>query len=309
MVDIDVALARLAAMRRGAFTHADVRAAGISDEALHRRTASGLVIVEHDGVYRHAAVPYTVELRRRLALLACGPDSFLSHQTAAAVLGWSGVRSVRPDVTSPHLDRPEVARVNVHRTRRFHPNDVRVIDGMRVSSPGRTALEICAVMPYHLASEVITDAVLAKRLSVTDLAVTLDRTGGRGKTGTTAARAIGAGLDDADGLHSKLELLVARALDGARIPKMVRQHEMTCSDGREVRLDFANPDLRIAVEADGHRWHATPERLKKTRARSRSIQNSGYVHLVYGWADATETPFVIVREVEQAHAERSRSAA
>jgi hypothetical protein len=300
----DVVLARLSAKGRGAFTHDEAIAAGLTDAMLTYRRASGVIIAEHDATYRHAAVPMTQDLRWRLALKACGPDSFLSRRSAAVVHGWDGVRSVRPDVTTPHMDRPRVEGINEHRTRRFHPNDVRVLEGMRVASRGRTALEICSVLPGHLASEVITDAVIAKRLSVTDIAVTLDRTGGRGMTGTRALRLIGDGLD-VEGLQSKLELLVARILDTSTIPRMERQHELVCSDGREVRLDLARPELKIAVEADGHRWHATPARLKESRARSRSIQQSGWLHLVYGWSDATETPHVIRREVETAHAERS----
>lgn len=304
MDDPDVVLAALSARGRGVVTHDAAIAAGVTSAMLKWRRRSGLLVAEHEGVYRHAAVPMSTDLRWRLALAACGPDSFLSHRSAALHLGWSGVRSVRPDVTSPHTDRPEVDGVNVHRTRRFHPNDVRVIDGMRVSSPGRTALELCAVLPGHIATEVITDAVLAKRLAVTDIAVTLDRTGGRGKTGTRALRLIGDGLD-VEGLQSKLERLVVRIVDALAIPKMVRQHPLTCADGREVVLDLANPELRIAVEADGHRWHATPDRLKKTRARARSIQSTGWLHLVYGWSDATETPHLVAREVLAAHADRA----
>lgn len=300
----DVVLARLSARGRGAITRGGALTAGLSDEMLERRLSSGLIVCEHEGVYRHAAVPMSVDLRWRLALAACGADSFLSHRSAAVKLGWDGVRSVQPDVTSPHSDRPEVERVNVFRTRCFHANDVRVVDGMRVASPGRTALELCAVLPRHITGEIISDAVLAKRLSVTDIAVTLDRTGGRGKKGTADLRFIGGGLD-LEGIESKLELLIARIVGGAAVPRMVRQHEMTCSDGREVRLDLANPGLRIAVEGDGHRWHATPARLRKSRARARSIVNSDWVHLVYGWSDATETPLLIRREVETAFTNRS----
>lgn len=308
MEDPDVVLARLSARGRGAFTHADAIEAGVTDTMLTHRRATGLVVAVHEGVYRHAAVPMTRDLRWRLALAACGPDSFLSHRSAAVKHRFPGVRSVRPEVTSPHLDRPRADGVVVHRTKVFHPNDVQVIDGMRVSSPGRTALEYCAVTPVHVAQEVIADAVIGKVLTTIDIAVTLDRTGGRGKGGTVNLRAIAQGLD-LDGIQSRLELLVARIVEASDVPRMQRQYELTCSDGREVRLDLACPVARIAVEADGHRWHATPERLKKSRARSRSIQNSGWLHLVYGWADATETPLQVRFEVERAFADRWRSAA
>ena len=73
-------------------------------------------------------------------------------------------------------------------------------------------------------------------------------------------------------------------------------------------LDNAWPELKVAVEADGMRWHATPARLRRTQARSRSIQGSGWVHLVYGWDDAHDARLTTRTEIEWHIAERTRRA-
>jgi len=73
---------------------------------------------------------------------------------------------------------------------------------------------------------------------------------------------------------------------------------MTCRDGRRVRLDIAEPHRKIAVEANGHRWHATPADARADRARRRSIQATGWDHYEYGWAEVTETPDLVRHELE-----------
>jgi hypothetical protein len=96
-----------------------------------------------------------------------------------------------------------------------------------------------------------------------------------------------------------LELALSVIIEQASVPRPVRQHVLVCADGRRVVLDNAWPELRIAIEADGLRWHATAAQVAAGRARSRSIQNSGWLHHAYGWSDCHESPLVTRREIEQ----------
>lgn len=275
---------------------------------LYDRAASGLIRLVHPNVYVHTSAPFTTETRMHAAVLACGSDAFLSHRAGAAWLGYPSVRRFKPEVTTPHLDLPRISGIDIHRTRRFHPRDVTVVNGLRVSSPGRTALDLCAVLPYSTAEAVITEAVVCKVLRVPQLLAAIERSGGRGVTGTVACRSIAAGALDLEGIESILELDVARIIADACVPRPVRQHELVCADGRNVVLDNAWPELKVAVEADGMRWHATPARLRRTQARSRSIQGSDWVHLVYGWDDAHDSPLTTRTEIEWHIAERTRRA-
>jgi very-short-patch-repair endonuclease len=285
-------------------------AAGISEVVLDNRVRAGVLIVLHDGIYRHAAAPYTQDLRDLAAVLACGPDAVLSHRSAAARHRFPDVRRTRPEVTSPHTDLPRVKDVTRHRSRRLPPSQIITVNGIRMTTKGRTALDFCAVTPLEVATEVISAAVVTKLLEPDDILVAIERSGGRGCPGTAHLRVIALGLDDIEDLESVLELVVARVLDAARVPRAVRQHDLTCADGRRVRLDFAWPDDRVSLDADGKRWHATPARKKRTRERHDSIVATGWVHIVVGWMEATETPDEICRTVEDAvDARRSEKAA
>jgi very-short-patch-repair endonuclease len=181
-------------------------------------------------------------------------------------------------------------------------------DGIPITSKGRTAMDYCAVTPLWIAQEVIVEAVITKILRPQELFAVLDRSGGRGCPGTADLRTIATGLDDLEGLESMLELVVAEALDRARVLRFVRQHPLTCADGREVRLDFARPDIRLAVEANGARWHDTPARKRRTRERLASIEGTDWEVLDYGWSEG-EDPMGIIREVEETVDRRERRAA
>ena len=304
MFDVDRILASIAARRKGVIVRHDAFAHGISQHQLDDRVRAGVIICMYEGIYRHAAAPFTPELRQLAAVLACGPDAVLSHRSAAAVHRYPTVRSYRPEITSPHTDLPRIRGVTLHRTVGFHPSEVTVVNGLPVTSKGRTCIDYVAVTPFHVAQEVIAQAVIQKVLKPETVLAAIERSGGRGRPGTVKTRLIAESVPEFEGLESVLELRLAEIVAGADVPPPVRQHPLTCADGREVRLDLAWPDVKIAAEADGRRWHGTPARARRTAQRHASIVDTGWIHLVYGWADAHDTPSEVRLELESTHRAR-----
>ena len=303
--DIDRKLYVIAMRHCGVITRVAALAAGISEHALDDRVRAGVLIPLHDGVYRHAASPFTQDLRDLAAVLACGSDAVLSHRSAAA-RQYPDVRRTRPEVTSPHTDLPRVKGVVLHRTLWLPPGEVTTHHGIPITAPGRTALDYCAVAPLHVAEEVLNAAVITKRLKPEEVFAVLDRSGGRGRRGTAALRLIALGFDDLERLESMLELAVAKELGGSHLPRFERQYALECADGRHVRLDFARPDIRFAIEANGRRWHDTPARKRRDRERLASIEASGWEVMIVGWGD---DPRVYVADAEEVVARRMRRAA
>ena len=273
------------------------------------RVDAGLLVPLHDGVYRHAAVPFTQDMRWLAAVVAAGDDAVLSHRAAAALLGFPGIRFSRAEVTSPHTDLPLLDGVIVHRAVRLRPFERTTVREMPVTSKGKTSLDLCGVLPLHITSEIISEAVITKVVKPEELAATLERSTGRGIRGSQDLRAIGLTIDELKDLESVLEWRGWEELKPARIPAPVRQHELTCDDGRRVRFDLAWPDDRFGLDWDGKRWHATPARRRRTRERHESIVASGWGHLTYGWADVHESPADMRREVEDELAIRRHLAA
>ena len=76
--------------------------------------------------------------------------------------------------------------------------------------------------------------------------------------------------------ESALETFVEHTLDG--IPGLVRQHDIFDANGRFVaRVDFAIPDLRIAIEAHSRKYHFGPDHEDADAAREASVQAEGWI--------------------------------
>lgn len=294
----DMVLARLAAGQHGIVSRSQALAEGLTDNHLHRRRG-GLLVPMHEGVFRHAAVPLTWRGRIHGAVLATGPEAVASHRSAARLEGLDGVPLWRPEVTSSDPD-PTVRRgVTVHRTTLLDARDRTTVDGIPVTTIPRTLLDLGAVVPYGVVEHATQDAIIRKLVEPASLVAVLERVGGRGRRGTAALRSVVRHAIPDEKLQSMLELKLLALIHRLAIEPPELQYELVCIDGRRVRLDFAWPALRIAVEADGHRWHSTSAQLRHDLARSRSIQASGYAHHRYGWADTVESPVATLDELRR----------
>lgn len=268
---------------------------GITDRLLQNRIENGALIHVHDGVYRLRGVPFTQELRWLAAVLAGGPEAWLSHRAGAAFHGYE-VRFPKPEITIAHERECEIDGVTAHRTRRRH--DVITVRGIPVTTKARTALDCAAVMTPSAFREMLEHAVTDGIVTVEALLAVLQHRGGRGVDGTVMMRdTLASGFVDAR-IQKRLELLVARIIDSCRVPKPVRQHRLVCDDGREVFLDNAWPDRKLAIEAIGLRWHGDRKQFVKTRLRARSIRSSGWDLDEYGWYEATEAVDEMRRTIE-----------
>jgi hypothetical protein len=282
----DNIVARLAAERHGMVYRSQALDDGLTREALLRRRESGLLVPMHVGVFRHAAVPLTWVGRLHAAVLAGGAGAVASHRSAARLHGFAGIPRWRPEVTVRATDLPRARGIQFHRTNLLDPIDVVVIDGIPCTASARTFLDLGGELPFEIVHDAIEDAVIRKLVTRLQLVAVLERVGGRGRRGTAGLRAsLRAELPE--DLESELERRLWKLLPPGH--GLIPQYEVSCIDGRRVRLDWGDPERKIAIEANGHRWHATTKRLRSDMARRRSIQASGWDHYEYGWADVMET--------------------
>ncbi|HTU95569.1 MAG TPA: hypothetical protein VMF14_06980 [Solirubrobacteraceae bacterium] len=93
----------------------------------------------HAGVYAVGHRQHTAIAMAMAAVLACGDQASLSHDSAGALYGvrrWP----LLPEVTAPH-DRRR-AGIRTHRTTTLTRNQIRRLHNVRVTSPSRTILDI-----------------------------------------------------------------------------------------------------------------------------------------------------------------------
>jgi very-short-patch-repair endonuclease len=97
-----------------------------------------------------------------------------------------------------------------------------------------------------------------------------------------------------------LEDIMARVFVDYHLPRPVA--EFTPSGADEYRLDFAYPDLKLAIEVDGYRWHSDPARMDADYARRRSLEANGWVVMPYTWRQIMADPEGVAKEIAARYA-------
>lgn len=98
--------------------------------------------------------------------------------------------------------------------------------------------------------------------------------------------------------ESPLEERLAVLLRDRGYPSPVTQLGVEI-DKRFYRLDFAYPDRKIAIEADG-RQHKDPVHARSDRQRDADLATEGWTTLRFTWADIVKNPSVVVSRLSDA---------
>ena len=104
--------AQLAGRQHGVISRAQARESGLSDRQIHGRLAKRLWKQWLPGTFVVADAPSTWQQSVVAACLWAGSGAALSHWSAAALLGFEGVRYPRIEITS--TKRLQSSRVLVH---------------------------------------------------------------------------------------------------------------------------------------------------------------------------------------------------
>ncbi|RKN31051.1 DUF559 domain-containing protein [Micromonospora musae] len=142
------------------------------------------------------------------------------------------------------------------------------------TSPGQAAWET-AVWLEPVRAVGIVDTLLAGGLTDPDeLTAIADANAGR--PGAQRARWVFGLADGRAQSPPESHLRVRLVLAG--LPRPVAQHPVRLPSGLILHPDLAWPQLRVAIEYDGH-WHADPERLHTDRKRLNQLVAAGWLVL------------------------------
>jgi len=136
----------MATAQHGFVTYAQLRAVGIGPNAIAHRVERGRLHRWHTGVYLvgHEAVPPLGH--EMAAVLACGEGALISHRTAASLWSLPAPTGDAVDVTVVGRDPGRRRGVRVHRVRFLHPTDLRRHQGIPLTSPARTLIDLAEVV-------------------------------------------------------------------------------------------------------------------------------------------------------------------
>jgi predicted transcriptional regulator of viral defense system len=164
---VDRAIASLAAAQHGVVAWRQLREAGLGCGGIELRVRRGRLHRVHRGVYAVGHVRLTPRGRWAAVVLACGDGAVLSHRSAAALWGFRASAASVIDVTVPsRAGRARRAGITIHRTGALSASEVTLRDGISVTTPARTLLDLAEVVPRRSLERAIEEA---ERLRLFDL--------------------------------------------------------------------------------------------------------------------------------------------
>ncbi len=300
-METDRRLAAIAAGQRGLLTYEQALTAGMSAEAVQRRMRTGRWEHRHEEVYRVAGVPSSWHQDVLAACLAAGPDAVVSHRSAARLWGFDGLRQglvVEITVARPSCHR--LRGVVVHRSTDIDRSMPATRDGLPVTGPRRTLVDLGAVVRPRRVGQALDDALARRLVTLDGVRDELDAVARRGRRGAGVLRAV---LDERCGEgrqpDSVLEARMLRLCRDHALPMPVCQFEVRAGRRLLGRVDFAFPELRLAIEVDGYAHHSSPEAFQRDRARQNDLVGAGWTVLRFTWDDLHRRPERVVTAIHR----------
>jgi very-short-patch-repair endonuclease len=265
----DLMASRIAARQKTLVTTAQLRECGLSDDAVRHRLETGRLHVVFRGVYSMGCGELPPLARELAALLACGERTFVSHRSAAFVWGMipSGPREVEVSVVGRCCKSRKEMRV--HRISAIDRRELRRHEGLWISAPARTLLEIAGTSTPGELADAVTAGVAKRLLTPVDVEAVRKRHAGRRGAARLAA-AIGEEAA-ATITRSQAEKAFWKLIRDARLVRPLANQPL----GPYVP-DFMWPKERVIVELDSYQFHGGPGAFENDREKDLAYRDAGF---------------------------------
>lgn len=264
-----------------------------------RWVAERRLVSVQPGVFRMAGAPETWHQALMAASLAA--DAIVSHRSAAEL--WGLIQpagyidlSVQPP-HHPRLRPPAIA----HRILDLHPELAVERQGLRLTDPTRTVVDLGLVLPTWAVKDALSRGITTKLFDVTRVQRLRDALGRQGRNGTGVVREI---------LEERLltvateeSLLERRFMDLVRrydVPAPEFQYEVWRGGRFVARPDAAFPDRMLAIEVDGFAHHSSPDAFQRDRTRQNRLVALGWTVLRFTWDDVVHRPTMVAKTIRDA---------
>lgn len=246
----------------------------LSRRQIERWLDSGRLIKARSAVYRLAGAPVSWHQSLLAACLCVKPPVAASHWSAARLWRLDGLdRGQALELTVLRGRSARLAEVLVHWST-LGESDVARRERIPVTSIERTLVDLATLVEAKPLGRAVDEA-LRRKLT------TPERLGLRVRQLPAGSRAVllrrllaerGAGVPG----ESYLEDTVAGWIAEEGLPPPVRQHQVVIDD-RVFLLDLAYPDVLVAFECDGWRYHRSRSSFDGDRERAGELQLAGWL--------------------------------
>jgi very-short-patch-repair endonuclease len=272
----------LAERQHGVLTRAQLLELGFTPDAIKHRIAKGRLHPVWRGVYAVGRPQLGGYGRWMAAVLSCGPNAVLSHESAAALWEIGTKRLVPIEVSVPAevvRDRPGIV---VHRRERVTADDTTTRRGIPVTTPVCTLIDLASRVSRNRLENAINQADKHGLIDPDALRSALESRARR--HGVVALR---------ETLDQRTFTLTDSELERRFLPLARQAGLPRPQTGRYVngfKVDFYWPDLGLVVETDGLRYHRTPAQQARDRVRDQAHVAAGLTPLRFTHAQVRFEP-------------------
>ena len=226
-----------------------------------------------------------------------------SHRAAARVWHLLEPSDDLVELSVPRSHGPRPRQAVVHRSGDLVSGHTTVRHRIPVTNPLRTMVDLAAVVPADAVEDAL-DAGLAwpSLFSVAGVETMLAQLSQRGRPGAGVLRkvleerALGDAVSD-----SKLERRMGELLRRAGLPAAVVHHVVCTPAGVFLaEVDFAYPEIKLAIEVDGFGAHGTPRAMAKDFVRQNGLVPYGWHVLRFTWRQVTRQPELVAAAIRAA---------
>ena len=263
-------LSQSAARQEGVVSREQLHRLGFGDEHISRRERKADLHQLYTDVWAVGHANITPKGHLIAALLSCGPASFLSHRTAAALHGLRAVNVHAIEVTVVANRTYERPGLEVHRTAKPpHRKEIRTVGLLRYSSVPRLLIELAPREAPDELDRLITEAVHKHLLNLDAIEDALTRHARR--PGLARLKAALAAYRSRPDRKSNLE----RAFDTWLLehPEIPEPQRNVYVCGWEI--DCWWPEQKVALELDGREYHTSVQEMERDRLKDTKLQVAG----------------------------------
>jgi hypothetical protein len=269
-------IGHLAGRQHGHVSRQQLLELGVPKRTITHRIAARDLVVVHAGVYALGHAGRSALARAQAAVLACGPEAALSHESALALWGlreWP----FTPEVTA--ATRKARPGIHTHRSQ-ILAGDVWTRFAVRVTHPVRTICDIAPRRSDRQLVRLINEARLNKHLTATNLSRLLLRCPRLGPLIDPQQHPTRSYLED-----DFVTWIKQHHLPMPRINATLNGHE----------VDVLYEDQKLIIELDDWRYHQGRQAFNHDHARDAAHRAIGYDTIRYTGEQLTDAEAVNLR--------------
>lgn len=279
-----------AALSGGFITSAELKALGVPYPTMTRWCADGLLVRFHRGVYRVGGQSFGFDEAVHLASKLMTDQQAIGGRSALALWGLPGGTRAKVQVVGPKGYRSTSSYLTTKELRDLRPVDVTTLSGLRLTTPGRSAIDSSAHCSAETIGLQLSDGVRRGLFTYDELSQRVAEVSRPGKRGVSKLRKVLAARSHESGPQlNGYERMAKRLFRDGGFPSAVAQYHVAVG-GRSYFVDFAWPEHRLLVECDSMLAHSTPEQLQSDLRRQNDLIGLGWMLLRFTYWDVVDRP-------------------